>query len=152
MNTRRKRSLDTADSSPANRLRRRSEETVTDGLSERVHQTQTPKEITRSLLQRCFQTLNEGIRWRILLLEDGYDDISVGMGIDWEDLLPLLINHGLLYSTKRSIDCDYCISRDSWQPSIYRDIRMQVTVGILRKQIYCRWQTQNVSSILHLQW
>ena len=115
MNTRRKRSLDTTDSSPVNPLRRRSEETVTDRLSERVHRTRTPKEITMSLLQRCFQTLNEGIWWRILPLEDGYDDISVGMGINWGDVLPLLINCSLLYSTKRSTDCDYCISRDSWQ-------------------------------------
>ena len=69
-------------------LRRQTEDNITNGLSERIHATQTPKEITRSLLQRCLQTLNEGIWWRILPLEDGYDNISVGMGIDWEDLLP----------------------------------------------------------------
>ena len=115
MNTRRKRSLDTADSSPVNILRRRSEETITDGLSDNVHRTQTPREITRSLLQRCMDTLNEGIWWRILPLEDGYDDLSVGMGIDWEDLLPLLIHDGLLSTTERTIACDYRISRDKWQ-------------------------------------
>jgi len=82
MNTRRKRSLDTADSSPVNILRIQLEETITNGLSESVHRTQTPKEITRSLLQTCFRSLSEGIWWRILPLEDGYDDISVGMGID----------------------------------------------------------------------
>ena len=61
--------------------------------------------------------MNEGIWWRILplALEDDYDDISVGMGIDWEDLLPLLINNGLLYSTKRTTACDYRISQDLWQ-------------------------------------
>ena len=93
MKTRGKRSLHTADSSPVNPLRRRTEDTISDGLSERVHWIQTAKEITMSLLERCFQTLNEGIWWRILPLEDGYDDISVGMGINWEDLLPLLINY-----------------------------------------------------------
>ena len=102
MNTRRKRSLDTADSSPMYPLGRRIEDNSTNNLSEEIHAISTPKEITTSLLQRCMDTLSEGIWWRILPLEDGYDDISVGMGIDWEDLLPLLINHGLLYSTKRN--------------------------------------------------
>ena len=115
MRTRGKRSLDTTDSSPVHPLRRGGENNNTDGLSQRMHRTQTPKEITRSLLQTCMDTLSEGIWWRILPLEDGYDDISVGMGIDWEDLLPLLIHDGLLYSTKRSTACDYRVSRDSWQ-------------------------------------
>ena len=115
MKTRGKRSLDTADSSPMYPLRRPIENTISNGLSERVHSTQTAKEITMSLLQRCFSTLNEGIWWRILPLEDGYDDLSVGMGIDWEDLLPLLINCGLLYSTKRSTINNYLLSHNSWQ-------------------------------------
>ena len=115
MRLRGKRSLDITDSSPVHPLRRGGENNNTDGLSQRMHRTQTPKEITRSLLQTCMDTLSEGIWWRILPLEDGYDDISVGMGIDWEDLLPLLIHEGLLYSTKRSTACDYLVSRDSWQ-------------------------------------
>ena len=60
-------------------------------------------------------TWNEGIWWRILPLEDGYDDISVGTGINWEDLLPLLIHDGLLYTTERTIACDYRVSRDKWE-------------------------------------
>ena len=47
--------------------------------------------------------------------EDGYDDLSVGMGIDWEDLLPLLIHNGLLDTTEQTIACDYRVSRDKWQ-------------------------------------
>ena len=35
--------------------------------------------------------------------------------MDWEDLLPLLINHGLLYSTKRNTACDYLLSHNLWQ-------------------------------------
>ena len=96
------------------RLGRRTEDNITNGLSERIHATQTTKEITSSLLQRCMDTLSEGIWWRILPLEDGYDNISVGMDIDWEDLLPLLIHYGLLYSTKRSTACDYLLPHNLW--------------------------------------
>ena len=56
----------------------------------------SPKEITASLLQQCFKCLCTRIWWRLLPLQDGFDDISVGMGIQWDDLLPLLVDYGLL--------------------------------------------------------
>ena len=115
MNTRSKRSLDIPDSSHVYPLRRQIEDNVNSGLSQRVHTDQISKEITLSLLQEGFRTLSEGIWWRILPLEESYDDIAVGMGIDWEDLLPLLINNGLLYTNKQRTDNKILISHNSWQ-------------------------------------
>ena len=61
MNTRSKRSLDIPDSSYVYPLRRRIEDNVNSGLSQRVHTDQISKEITLSLLQEGFRTLSEGI-------------------------------------------------------------------------------------------
>ena len=75
MNTRSKRSLDIPNSFPDYPLRRQIGDNVSNGAFQRVTQQQTPKEITLSLLHECFGTLNEGIWWRILPLEESYDDI-----------------------------------------------------------------------------
>ena len=52
--------------------------------------------------------------WRILPLEDGYDDISVGIGINWDDMLLLLIDSGLLFKTKRKTSNSYQIKHVKW--------------------------------------
>ena len=48
------------------------------------------------LLPRLFDRMKRGVWFRILPTEDTFDDICDGMNQDWEDLLPLLIEHGLL--------------------------------------------------------
>ena len=73
-----------------------------------------PKEKSKALLEECIGKLEEGIWWRILplRLEKEYDIMSVGMGIKWEYLLPLLIDSGLLFTTKRETCHKYQISHD----------------------------------------
>ena len=68
---------------------------------EQIHRSSTNKEKSMCLLQQCFGLLTSQIWWRLLPIDDGYDDISVGIGIDWQYLLPLLVNTGLI-KTKNS--------------------------------------------------
>ena len=46
------------------------------------------QEKSRDLIKQCLCKLEEGIWWRILPVEEKYDDISVGVGVDWGDMLP----------------------------------------------------------------
>ena len=72
------------------------------------------QEDTISCLQHCFGSLAKSIWWRILPLDDDYDDISVGMGVDYEDLLPLMLHYGLLYTDKSNSSCPYNVPVIDW--------------------------------------
>jgi hypothetical protein len=48
------------------------------------------------LLPRLFDRMKRGVWFRVLPTEDTFDDIYDAMNQDWDDLLPLLIDHGLL--------------------------------------------------------
>lgn len=53
--------------------------------------------IRRSIFsQRSFERMARGVWFRVLPTEDAVDSICDAMHQDWEDLLPLLIDHGLL--------------------------------------------------------
>ena len=77
--------------------RQRDKDTDNGGL-QGMQQGMTAIEISTDLLQRCFGLLQEGIWWRILPIDHSYDDILVGIGIEWQYLLPLLINSKLLFT------------------------------------------------------
>ena len=93
--------------------RQRDKDTDNGGL-QGMQQGMTATEISTDLLQRCFGLLQEGIWWRILPIDHSYDDISVGIGIDWEYLLPLLINSKLLFAKAVDTGRRVLASRDLW--------------------------------------
>ena len=65
------------------------------------------------LLNECFAKMTKNVWWRILP-NDEMDNICVGMSIDWEDLLPLLINAGLIFIRNRSAISKFFIDHQSW--------------------------------------
>ena len=50
------------------------------------------------LLECVFASSTNGFRYRIIPIDEHDDNISVGLGIEWRDLLPLLTKLGLLAS------------------------------------------------------
>ena len=48
-------------------------------------------------------SLTEQIWWRILPVDEAYDNISVGIGLTWDNLLLLLVDNGLLFTKIESI-------------------------------------------------
>ena len=95
-------------------LKRRKDNNNGNGRSKRMAQPPTATEVSKALLLECFGTLKEGIWWRMLPLDDMYDDIVCGIGIDWQYLLPLLINSGLLFTKTIKSSKRYLVSRDLW--------------------------------------
>ena len=55
-------------------LKRRKDNNNGNDRSERVVQPPTATEVSKTLLLECFGTLKEGIWWRVLPLDDMYDD------------------------------------------------------------------------------
>ena len=49
---------------------------------------------------------------------DGYDDISVGTGIEWDDLLPLLMDDGFLKVTERRTKAQYQFCNERWEQDL----------------------------------
>ena len=85
------------------------------GILRRIIPAQTATEVSKALLQQCFGILKEGIWWRVLPLEDMYDDVGSGIGIDWDYFLRLHISSGLLFTkTMKSSSKQYQIRRDLW--------------------------------------
>jgi len=95
---------------PSKRSKRR-------GGGDSIRTNSTPEEeSSSSLLIKCFDRLKTGVWWRILPTEDEdeYDDVSVGIGINWEHLLPLLMDSGLLKVDKHNRTDSYVVSHDTW--------------------------------------
>ena len=65
------------------------------------------QEDTILCLQHCFDSLAKGIWWQMLSVDDNYDDISVGRGVNYEDLLSLMLHYGLLYTDKGNSSYTY---------------------------------------------
>ena len=99
---------------PGHLLKRRKDNNNGNGRSERMAQPPTATEVSKALLLECFGTLKEGIWWRVLPLDDMYDDIVSGIGIDWQYLLPLLMSSGLLFTKTIKSSKRYLVSRDLW--------------------------------------
>ena len=95
-------------------LKRRKDNNNGNDRSKRVVQPSTATEVSKALLLECFGTLKEGIWWRVLPLDDMYDDIVSGIGIDWQYLLPLLISSDLLFTKTIKSSKRYLVSRDLW--------------------------------------
>ena len=83
--------------------------------AQRMPESISVGEATRSLLHQSLQELPDGIWLRILPLGDTYDDMCYGTGVDWEYLLPLLMNAGLIYSIRRSTVNQYAIVPTQWK-------------------------------------
>ena len=95
-------------------FKRQKDDNNGNGILRRIIQAPTVTEVSKALLQQCFGILKERIWWRVLPLDDRYDDIGSGIGIDWEYLLPLLISSGLLFTKTIKSSKRYLVSRDLW--------------------------------------
>lgn len=87
------------------RSRRQRDDTKDNDSSQWLHQALAAKEISTDLLQRCFQSLQEQIWWRIVSLDDSYDDIPVGIGIKWNYILMIVTTHQLRSAVHK--DCQF---------------------------------------------
>jgi len=67
------------------------------------------------LLPRLFDRMKRGVWFRVLPTEDTFDDICDAMNQDWEDLLPLLIDHGLLACDIRDDVKNYTFKINKWE-------------------------------------
>jgi hypothetical protein len=68
------------------------------------------------LLPRLFDRMKRGVWFRVLPTEDTFDDICDAMSQDWDDLLPLLIDHGLLACDIRDGDVkNYKFITNVWE-------------------------------------
>ena len=67
------------------------------------------------LLPRLFDRMKRGVWFRVLPTEDTFDDICDAMNQDWEDLLPLLIDHGLLACDIRDDVKNYTFKKNTWE-------------------------------------
>jgi hypothetical protein len=67
------------------------------------------------LLPRLFDRMKRGVWFRVLPTEDTFDDICDAMNQDWEDLLPLLIDHGLLACDIRDDVKNYTFKVNTWE-------------------------------------
>ena len=70
-----------------------------------------------SFLTRVLNRISLGVWWRILPIndEDDHESIAFGTGVLWENLLPLLMNNGLVYSGLRSTVNTYIVSEPTWK-------------------------------------
>ena len=102
MITRSKQSLHTSRADVRHVLRRRTDELLRNSDSENVPKITAMQQATGSLLTSAFSKMSEGVWWRILPINVDCDceSIASGIGISWEDLLPLLVHYGLLYAKK----------------------------------------------------
>ena len=75
----------------------------------------TSKEKSVALLSGCFQNMCPRVWYRILPEEDENDHICSGFGQEWSNVLPLLVDSGLL--KHRFVDgCDYYdVARYEWE-------------------------------------
>lgn len=115
MQTRSRRSLHYPYPPPVQLSRDQSDKKTQDVGSKRLHHLKEMEEETMRLLQDGFSALKERVWWRILPIEEDYDDVAFGMGLQWEDFLPLLLHGGFLYTEKRSTVNSYLLNHFSWQ-------------------------------------
>lgn len=73
------------------------------------------REDVTALVSSALDLLPPTTWWRILPTKDGYDDICVATGLDWEILLPLLLKSGLIRSEVRSSVKGYEILKTPWE-------------------------------------
>ena len=68
-----------------------------------------------SLLNAAFLELTKGLWWQVLPLgdDDEADHIAAGIGIEWANLLPFLLNNGLVYTQIRSTVNCYLVSKQT---------------------------------------
>lgn len=72
----------------------------------------------------------QGLWFRILPVDDHNDDISVGVGMEWRYLLPLLSKCGLVRSKVTSVVKDVHVDVSQWHEmtrAITKKIKMEVT-------------------------
>lgn len=67
------------------------------------------------LLPRLFGRMKRGVWFRVLPTEDTLDDICDALHQEWEDLLPLLIDYGLLACNVSDDVKNYTFKINTWE-------------------------------------
>jgi hypothetical protein len=95
-----------------------------------IHRLGRGTEECFDLVQRILAQAVEGFWYRILPVDDHDDDITVGTGVEWQYLLPLLSKCSLLRSRVTSvvkeIDC-YVRQWDEMAKSMISTVKLEIT-------------------------
>ena len=114
MKTRSRKSFHTSNAAPDYSLKRAMVNNISNKVSQKMVPGTTVEGKILLCLQQYFAVLSTGIWWQILSLKDNFDNISVGIDNDWDDLLPLLLHYGLLYRENRHMINKYLVSSIMW--------------------------------------
>ena len=82
------------------------------------------------LLAELFRHAKKSLWFRILPVDEHNDDISIGLGVDWRYLLPLLTKVGLIRSKVTSVVKDVYVDIGQWHEmsrAITQTVKMEVT-------------------------
>jgi hypothetical protein len=72
------------------------------------------REVCFHLLKQLFNLAPQGYWFRILPVDDGFDDISMALGVEWRFLLPLLISCGLINVEVTSVVKNFTVNKTQW--------------------------------------
>lgn len=113
----RKRSSNTSNGQETAQDQKKARKSLKEQLSNVEKQNENQHRVSIALMQVFLTRLPTGTWWRILPLDEefGSDDMCFAANQSWEDVLPLLIDAGLVQSKEVSTAIEYHISRDSWQ-------------------------------------
>ena len=98
---------------------------------EALHQAVTVGEACFSLMTRVLVASNNGHWYRILPKDGVYDDIASLTGIDWENLLPLMLEIGLVRCGMGSTVKSYHVCHGQWDEmakAVIRQVKIEVTI------------------------
>jgi hypothetical protein len=77
-------------------LKRKAEDPPMSALTKNRTANAENDDFRANLLTRLFDRMVRGIWLRVLPTDDDFDDVSSAMKQDWEDLLPLLVEHNMI--------------------------------------------------------
>jgi hypothetical protein len=106
-------------------LKRKAEDPPMSALTKNRTANAENDDFRANLLTRLFDRMVRGIWLRVLPTDDDFDDVSSAMKQDWDDLLPLLIEHNLIKCkvtddvesyeyVKASWECFQTMTRDTF--------------------------------------
>ena len=87
--------------------------------------------VSFSLLATLFCRSIEGFWFRILSSDDGFDDICTATGLPWQDLLPLLMDVGVIVDKTTSVVKRFRVVHKQWNEianTMAKNVRLEVTV------------------------
>jgi hypothetical protein len=75
-------------------LRRRQEDLHESVQSKNIPKRQRKDDPLLDLIPRLFDRMKRGVWFRVLPIDNTFNDVCLAMNQEWEDVLQLLIDHG----------------------------------------------------------